>query len=134
MIIGERCKIFQEVTIGSKCSNANFITCRSSSNNKVVRRKIKAKVLEHFETLIKRYPVLEIVNSEIVAAYRILEASYKNGGKLLVAGNGGSVADAEHIVGELMKGFKLPRKPQANFAEKLLQENAELGAILATNL
>ena len=53
---------------------------------------------------------------------------------MLVAGNGGSVADAEHIVGELMKGFKLPRKPQANFAEKLLQENAELGAILATNL
>ena len=67
-------------------------------------------------------------------AYQVLECSYKNGGKLLVAGNGGSAADAEHIVGELMKGFKLPRKPKAAFTEKLLQENAELGTILAENL
>ena len=38
-----------------------------------------------------------------------MEECYENGGKLLVAGNGGSAADAEHIVGELMKGFKMPR-------------------------
>lgn len=42
--------------------------------------------------------------------------SYENGGKLLVAGNGGSAADAEHIVGELMKGFKLPRNVLHLFA------------------
>ena len=41
---------------------------------------------------------------------------------------------AEHIVGELMKGFKLPRKPQAEFAEKLVRENAELGTVLAKSL
>ena len=51
-----------------------------------------------------------------------------------MAGNGGSAADAEHIVGELMKGFKMPRKPRADFAEKLMAENQELGTVLAENL
>lgn len=51
-----------------------------------------------------------------------------------MAGNGGSAADAEHIVGELMKGFKLPRKPETDFAEKLVAENQELGSVLAENL
>lgn len=59
---------------------------------------------------------------------------FTHGGKLLVAGNGGSAADAEHIVGELMKGFKMPRKPEADFAEKLVAENQELGSVLAENL
>lgn len=75
-----------------------------------------------------------MAKDEIVSAYKIIEASYANGGKLLVAGNGGSAADAEHIVGELMKGFKLPRKPDAAFAEKLMQEDAGLGSVLAENL
>ncbi|MFR5295711.1 MAG: SIS domain-containing protein [Clostridium sp.] len=64
----------------------------------------------------------------------MLADSYKNGGKLLVAGNGGSAADAEHIVGELMKGFKLPRKPDVDFVDKLIKENEELGTVLAANL
>lgn len=75
-----------------------------------------------------------LLGYDIVAAYLLLEESYENGGKLLVAGNGGSAADAEHIVGELMKGFKLPRKPEADFAEKLVEENQELGSVLAENL
>lgn len=86
------------------------------------------------EVLISRYPELDVVKDEIVSVYKIIEASYANGGKLLVAGNGGSAADAEHIVGELMKGFKLPRKPDAAFAEKLMQEEAGLGSVLAENL
>ena len=80
------------------------------------------------------YPSLESARNDIVAAYLLLEESYENGGKLLVAGNGGSAADAEHIVGELMKGFKMPRKPESTFAEKLVAENQELGAVLAENL
>lgn len=54
--------------------------------------------------------------------------------KLLIAGNGGSAADAEHIVGELMKSFKMPRKPKTAFAEKLVAEDRELGSVLAENL
>lgn len=95
---------------------------------------LKENIKKHINLLCERYPALEVVATDIVEAYQILEESYKNGGKLLVAGNGGSAADAEHIVGELMKGFKLPRKPQADFVEKLLRENKELGAVLAENL
>jgi len=60
--------------------------------------------------LVMRYPVLGIVRDDVNKAYSLLEACYENGGKLLIAGNGGSAADAEHIVGELMKGF-VKRRP-----------------------
>ena len=76
--------------------------------------------------LVERYPVLKAVENEIFSAYQILENCYAKGGKLLIAGNGGSAADAEHIVGELMKGFKLPRKLEAEFSRKLVAENKEL--------
>ena len=97
-------------------------------------RELDNRLMRHINLLVERYPSLESAKNDIVAAYLLLEESYKNGGKLLVAGNGGSAADAEHIVGELMKGFKLPRKPEADFAEKLVEENQELGSVLAENL
>ena len=55
--------------------------------------------------LIERYAVLAVCKEEITAARNILISCYKNGGKLLLCGNGGSCADCEHIAGELMKGF-----------------------------
>lgn len=61
------------------------------------------------EELIKRYPALEICKEDIENALQLLIDTYKNGGKVLVCGNGGSAADSEHIVGELMKGFMLKR-------------------------
>ena len=97
-------------------------------------RELDNRLMRHIDLLVERYPSLESARNDIVAAYLLLEESYENGGKLLVAGNGGSAADAEHIVGELMKGFKLPRKPEADFAEKLVEENQELGSVLAKNL
>ncbi len=97
-------------------------------------RELDNRLMRHIDLLIERYPSLESAKNDIVAAYLLLEESYENGGKLLVAGNGGSAADAEHIVGELMKGFKLPRKPEVDFAEKLVEENQELGSVLAENL
>ena len=89
---------------------------------------------KQIKLLVERYPVLKAIENEVFDAYQILEICYSNGGKLLIAGNGGSAADAEHIVGELMKGFKLPRKPDADFAEKLVAENQEIGSVLAENL
>ena len=97
-------------------------------------RELDNRLMRHIDLLVERSPSLESARNDIVAAYLLLEESYENGGKLLVAGNGGSAADAEHIVGELMKGFKLPRKPEADFAEKLVEENQELGSVLAENL
>lgn len=81
-------------------------------------RELENRLMKHIDLLMERYPSLESAKDDIVAAYLLLEESYKNGGKLLVAGNGGSAADAEHIVGELMKGFKLPRKPETDFCRK----------------
>ena len=56
---------------------------------------------------------------KITAALRLLIASYDTGGSLLICGNGGSAADCEHIVGELMKGFCLPRSLSAHDRDRL---------------
>ncbi len=90
--------------------------------------------LRLIDILIERYPELEGQRENIKNAYRILEQSYINDGKLLIAGNGGSAADAEHIVGELMKGFENPRKLTQEYKNKLMAINAELGAKLSKYL
>lgn len=91
-------------------------------------------LMKYVDELIERYPVLETSREAIVNSYLMLEESYHNGGKLLVAGNGGSAADSEHIVGELMKGFCLPRKVSEEFATSLKEVDAEKGAELAEKL
>lgn len=63
------------------------------------------------QILTDRYPSLTACEKDILAAYEKMLACYENGGKMLFCGNGGSAADAEHIVGELMKGFLLKRPP-----------------------
>ncbi len=69
------------------------------------------KSTENFlKELIKKYPSLDVCEKDIKKAFDILYECYSNEGKVLVCGNGGSAADSEHIVGELMKGFHLPRK------------------------
>lgn len=90
--------------------------------------------LKHVELLTQRYPELESQRENIIEAYHIMEKSYSNGGKLLIAGNGGSAADAEHIVGELMKGFENPRKLGEAEVEKLKSVNGELGEVLGSHL
>lgn len=89
---------------------------------------------KHISLLIQRYPELDGVKASIEATYDLLEHCYAQGGKLLVAGNGGSAADAEHIVGELMKAFVLPRKIKAEFARELKNVDPEMGEVLANNL
>ena len=71
------------------------------------------------ERLIRRHPALEPLRETIWTAYQNMKASFACGGKLLVCGNGGSAADADHIVGELMKGFYLKRPLPVQEREKL---------------
>ena len=71
---------------------------------------MEEKLIKHIDTLINRYPNLIVCKDSVIKSYEILEESYSKGGKLLVCGNGGSASDSEHIVGELMKEFKLKRK------------------------
>lgn len=96
--------------------------------------KIDKKINKHLDLLIERYPILESCKADIMNAYYVIEEAYTKGGKVLVAGNGGSAADSEHIVGELMKGFKLPRKLDDDFKNKLVEKDKKLGSILAENL
>lgn len=84
--------------------------------------------------LIERYPALASQRNAIELAYLTIVECYKNGGKLLIAGNGGSAADAEHIVGELMKSFVLQRKLDQVFVDKLLDADPEMGEVLSEKL
>ena len=92
------------------------------------------KYIKHVDILIERDPELSKQRQNIVNAFHILEESYVDGGKLLVAGNGGSAADSEHIVGELMKGFENPRKLSAEYRKKLEAVDLGMGKILGENL
>lgn len=95
---------------------------------------IEQRLAKHIDLLIKRYPRLDSCKNEIINAYLLMEKCYKTGGKLLIAGNGGSAADAEHMVGELMKGFVLQRKLGSEYQNKLKAVDKELGEALADNL
>ena len=92
------------------------------------------KICKILEELLERYPELKEQRDNILAVYKVLEESYVNGGQLLVAGNGGSAADSEHIVGELMKAFIKPRKLQDDLQNKLKTVDEKLGTVLADNL
>ncbi len=88
----------------------------------------------YIDLLVGRYPRLAQVKKEFLLAYQILEECYREGGKLLIAGNGGSAADAEHMAGELMKRFRRPRPVSREFAEKLRAVDPKRGAALAASL
>ncbi len=95
---------------------------------------LEERLKKHIDLLIKRYPALKSCQQEIENAYLIMEECYKNGGKLLIAGNGGSAADSEHIAGELMKRFKTPRPVSDEFAAKLKAIDPIRGENLVRNL
>ena len=79
----------------------------------------KASTLAKVQELIARYPQLAVCEADLTAAVKAICTSYRTGHKLIACGNGGSASDAEHIVGELMKGFLLPRKLGADMAAKM---------------
>lgn len=89
---------------------------------------------ELLNNLINRYPALLQSKNDILNAYLVLEECFSKGHKLLIAGNGGSASDAEHIVSELMKGFLLPRPVSDKFAKSLVEADATMGRELASQL
>lgn len=95
---------------------------------------LENRLEKHINLLVERYPSLKVCVEDIENAYLILEECYANDGKLLIAGNGGSAADSEHIAGELMKRFKTPRPVTPEFAEKLKLIDPVRGKNLAHNL
>ena len=96
--------------------------------------RLERRLEKHIELLISRYPRLVISKLDLINAYLIFEECYLKGGKLLVTGNGGSAADSEHIVGELMKAFVNPRRLDDEYARALVETDLVLGKVLSENL
>lgn len=90
--------------------------------------------MKHIDELCIRYPVLSVCKNDIEKAAEALIESFENGGKLLVAGNGGSCADSDHISGELLKSFVKKRRPSAEFIDSIRKINPETGDYLADKL
>lgn len=84
--------------------------------------------------LISSYPVLQSIPADLRRAFQKISAIFRDHGCLYVAGNGGSAADAEHIAGELLKGFLSRRPLSDDFKNKLRDEDAVLGPYLADHL
>lgn len=94
---------------------------------------MKEEVRKHLELLLERYPVLETQRAALVQMYEFMAEGYHQNGKLLVCGNGGSAADSEHIVGELMKSFLVYRPLEPQLLEVLAAYGTE-GEALCKNL
>jgi len=90
--------------------------------------------MDHIQQLIQRYPLLECTKSDIILAYEAIVETFSNGGKILIAGNGGSAADAEHIVGELMKSFIKKHKLPEAFQNKIESFNSDISEYLLSHL
>ena len=99
-----------------------------------VKLMLDRRIENHIDLLITRYPKLDSIRQDIINAYLIMEESYSHDGKLMIAGNGGSAADAEHIAGELMKRFKAPRPIDKSLADRLIKVDPLRGPDLANNL
>ena len=86
---------------------------------------MKPKTTRIFDELFERYPALDQCRADVVAAFDLLVSSFRVGGKALVCGNGGSAADAEHIVGELLKSFKKRRAVPSDVVDALAKQGAD---------
>ncbi|MBQ8308610.1 MAG: SIS domain-containing protein [Clostridia bacterium] len=80
--------------------------------------------MKHLELLTERYPQLSNCKKQIENAVTTIVTSYRNGGKILLCGNGGSASDCEHISGELLKGF-LSKRTIGNEEYPLLSVTAK---------
>ncbi len=95
---------------------------------------MKAATKHVIGNLIERYPALDVCKEDIQDAIALLISCYQSKKKVLVVGNGGSAADAQHIVGELMKSFVLPRKLSATKQQSIRENFPESSQYLIDNL
>ena len=100
----------------------------------MINKVLEPHVEKYVNVLIERYPQLAVIRQNIIDAYFVMEECYEHNGKLLIAGNGGSAADSEHIAGELMKRFEMPRPIPDEFGKKLKAIDPVRGEDLAKNL
>lgn len=87
----------------------------------------------HLQKLLQCYPALTAIASELQSAYKMLEACCASGNCIYLCGNGGSASDCEHIAGELMKSFRIPR-PLDDAEQQKLSALGAIGQDLAQHL
>ena len=85
--------------------------------------------MNNLDLLLQRYPALTSVKEALAQACDVLEESFRAGGKLMLCGNGGSACDCEHIAGELMKSFVLPR-PLTAEQKAALADSGDVDGVL----
>lgn len=95
---------------------------------------MKQSTFRKIDDLLAAYPALAVCQKDLTTAVAAICKAYRHGKKLLICGNGGSAADAEHIVGELMKGFILPRRLDEATQNRLLAACPESAEYLIQNL
>jgi glucokinase len=112
-----------------------LVACHGLGLETEPRPEPKPAVMRHLDRLMERYPDLVPIRNDVKQAFDMLTLSFRSGGKLLVCGNGGSAADADHIVGELMKGFYKQRPLHADIASIIGDKSRKLqGALPAIAL
>ncbi len=93
-----------------------------------------SKTNNHLDILCQRYPVLSGLKGSIADASKMIMKCYSGGGKLLVCGNGGSSADAEHFTAELMKSFEKERPLDQSLIDRLYEISSSRGGFLGEKL
>ena len=106
---------------GNGCVEEVYNKLFEEKNERINRTYDEIRTNDIIDSLVERYPSLREVKQSIMEGFQLMNASYNSGGKLLVAGNGGSASDSEHIVGELMKSF-LIKRPIAQSLKKRLRD------------
>ena len=94
---------------------------------------MKEKTKLIFDELFNRFPELNSIETAVLTAFNMIKSVFEQGGKLIVCGNGGSAADSEHIVGELMKKFRKPRPIRKEIYDRL-SDYGDNGRILQNYL
>lgn len=84
--------------------------------------------------IFERFPQLESQRFKTERAVELIRDCFLRGGSLFICGNGGSCADAEHIVGELIKGFRKPRPVDQALRDRIQKEDPEVGSAIVLTL
>lgn len=95
---------------------------------------MKKKAVTRLDELFERYPALLACRGSVECATAMIADGYRRGGKLLICGNGGSAADSQHIVGEMMKGCALRRRLGEEWLTKFASVSAVYAEYLVRNL
>lgn len=95
---------------------------------------LEVDMKKYLADMIERYPQLSVIKEDMLKAFDMIKESFSTQGTLFTCGNGGSASDAEHIVGELMKGFMLKREIGDEKRSELVNSFGDEGKFIADNL